>query len=99
MSKSGLTLVLHISYLRAFMKDILKNHMQTAQKMQQPSGKQGAPSGYGAPSGGAPQGYGAMPMGGMPMGGMPMGGMPMGGMPGGMPMGGMAPMGGVPMYR
>ena len=27
MSKSGLTLVLHISYLRAFMKDILKNHM------------------------------------------------------------------------
>ena len=27
MSKSGLTLVLHISYLRAFMKDTLKNHM------------------------------------------------------------------------
>ena len=26
MSKSGLTLVLHISYLRAFMKDMFKNH-------------------------------------------------------------------------
>ena len=77
--------------------------MQTAQTMQQPSGKQGAPSGYGAPSGGAPQGYGAMPMGyGAMPGGAPQG-YGAGAMPGGAPQGygaqPMAPMGGVPMYR